>query len=640
MINYTKHKLTFKDNLFFKIIRRTAVIAGLIMIFGLSVFIYYAKDLPRPEDFEERQLALPTKIYDRTGEVLLYTIYGEVRREPIRLKDVPDFLIKAVLAAEDSNFFKHKGLDFKGILRALILNWRLKKPVYGGSTISQQLIRSTFLTTQKTIARKIKEIVLTLELERRYSKNQILEWYLNQIPFGPNIYGVEEASKSYFQKSVKEINLAEAAVLASLIKAPSFYYPFGSHKDELLKRKDYVLKRMKELGYINEKEYQTAKKTKVVFVQNNKKLIAPHFVLYVKQYLEKKYGREFLETQGLKVITTIDLEMQRKVEEIVKEYDAWLTKYGAYNASVVVLNPKSGEILTMLGSKDYYGKPYPENCTPGKNCLFEPKVNVAVYGIGQQPGSAFKPIVYATAFKKGYSEYTVVMDTLTNFGKWGDKYYIPQNYDGKFRGPVTFKEALAQSLNVPAVKVLLWYAGIKESLETARDLGITTLNKNPSFYGPALVLGAGEVKLLELTGAYGVFANDGKRVKIKAVLKITNNKGEIIEDNTRISARRVLSEEVAKKISDILSDNKARAPMFGWNSPLYFPGYFVAAKTGTTNSFKDGWVIGYSRSVVVGMWVGNNNNAPMKKYPAVTIAGPVWHQIMLEALKKYEKKNF
>lgn len=634
-MQFQRRKINFRESLLFKLLKGCFFLIGIFAIFGLCIFVYYAKDLPRPEDFEERQLALPTKIYDRTGKVLLYTIYGEVKREPVSLEDVPDYLIKAVLAAEDANFYKHKGLDLRGIIRAIILNLKLKKPIYGGSTISQQLIRSTFLTTQKTISRKIKEIVLTIELERKYSKDQILEWYLNQIPFGPNIYGVEEAARSYFQKSVKDINLAEAAVLASLIRAPSYYYPFGEHQDELLQRKDYVLRRMRDLGFISEEEYQTAKNTKIVFKKNEQKLLAPHFTLYVKQYLEEKYGREFLETQGLKVITTIDLEMQKKVEEIVKNYDKWLINHGAYNAAVVVLNPKTGEILAMLGSKDYYGKPYPPDCTPGKDCLFEPKVNVAVYGIGQQPGSAFKPIVYATAFKKGYSEYTIVMDTLTNFGKWGDKYYIPRNYDGRFRGPVTFKEALAQSLNVPAVKVLLWYAGIKESLETARDLGITTLNKDPSFYGPALVLGAGEVKLLELTGAYGVFANNGKRAKIKAILKIIDNKGNVLEDNTKASSRRVLSEEVAKKISDILSDNKARAPMFGWNSPLYFPGHFVAVKTGTTDSFKDGWVVGYSHSVVVGMWVGNNDNTPMKKYPAVTIAGPVWHQIMLEALRRY-----
>jgi len=289
----------------------------------------------------------------------------------------------------------------------------------------------------------------------------------------------------------------------------------------------------------------------------------------------------------------------------------------------------------MLGSKDYFGEPYPEGCTPGKDCLFEPDVNVAIYGIGQQPGSAFKPIVYATAFQKGYTENTIVVDELTNFGKWGNKYYIPQNYDGKFRGPVTLKQALAQSLNIPAVKVLLYLAGIEDSIKTAKMMGITTLNQPSSFYGPALVLGGGEVKLLELTSAYGVFTTEGLRVPPKSVLKIIDNRGNIIEDNTNTSPRRVLSQKVCQMINNILSDNKARAPMFGWTSPLYFPGHWVAAKTGTTDSFRDAWVIGYSKSAVVGIWVGNNDNTPMAKKPAVTIAGPVWHQIMWEVLKKF-----
>ena len=334
--------------------------------------------------------------------------------------------------------------------------------------------------------------------------------------------------------------------------------------------------------------------------------------------------------------TTLDWDLYQKTKEIIQKNDEFLKSYGAYNASVVILDPYTGEILTMIGSKDYFGEPYPKNCTPGKDCLFEPKVNVAVYGIGQQPGSAFKPIVYVTAFQKGYSDKTIVVDELTNFGKWGNKYYIPQNYDGKFRGPVTLRQALAQSLNIPAVKVLLYLAGIEDSLRTAKMMGITTLDKPGAFYGPALVLGGGEVKLLELTSAYGVFTTEGLKAQTKAVIKILDNRGRIIEDNTQTSLRRILDKNACQLINSILSDNKARAPMFGINSPLYFPGYWVAAKTGTTDSFRDAWVIGYSKSTVVGIWVGNNDNTPMAKKPAVTIAGPVWHQIMLEALKRFK----
>jgi 1A family penicillin-binding protein len=631
-----KRKRVFKVKSLFwlKIFKLIFLILFLFCTSAFLIFIFYARDLPRPEVFEERHLSQPTKIFDREGKVLLYTIYGEEKREIVRLNELPDYLIKAVLAAEDANFYKHHGVDLKGIIRAVLIDLKLKKPVYGGSTISQQLIRSTFLTREKTIKRKIREVILTLELERRYSKDQILEWYLNQIPFGPNLYGVEAAAKDFFNKSARDVTLAESAILASVIRAPSYYYPFGKHQKDLLERKDYILKRMLEEGFISREQFEAAKKEKINFVKTPITIKAPHFVFYVRDYLFKKYGEDFLKENGLKVYTTLDWEFQKKVEEIVEEEAERIKFYNAHNISLVAIDPNTGEILAMIGSKDYFGQPYPKNCTPGVNCLFEPKVNVAVYGIGQQPGSAFKPFVYATAFQKGYSENTKVLDELTNFGKWGGKYYIPQNYDGKFRGPVTFKQALAQSLNVPSVKVLLYFAGIEESIETAKKFGITTLNKPPSFYGPSLVLGGGEVKLLDMVSAYGVFATEGLRNPPVVVLKIEDSKGNIIEENKNTPIR-VASVEVCKKINDILSDNEARAPMFGKNSPLYFPNHWVAAKTGTTNSFRDAWTIGYTKSIVIGVWVGNNNNAPMKKVPAVTIAGPIWHRAMEEAIKKW-----
>ncbi|MCD5396458.1 MAG: PBP1A family penicillin-binding protein [Candidatus Pacebacteria bacterium] len=614
---------------------RTFFFSILLFFFILSLtFLYFAKDLPRPEVFEERHLAQPTRIFARDGKTVLYTIFGEEKREPIELKDLPDYLIKAVLAAEDAKFFKHYGLDFKGIFRSVLKNLKLRKPIYGGSTISQQLIRSTFLTREKTIRRKIREIVLTLELERRYSKEQILEWYLNQIPFGPNLYGVEVASQNFFGKSAKDVTLPEAAVLASVIRAPSYYYPFSDHREELLKRKNYVLKRMLEEGFISEKNYKEAKEKEIEFKKTPTKILAPHFVFYVRNYLYKKYGEEFLKENGLRVYTTLDWDFQKKLEEIVKEEARRIKKYNAHNISVVAINPNTGEILAMIGSKDYFQDPYPEGCIPGKNCLFEPKVNVAIYGIGQQPGSAFKPFVYATAFQKGYSENTKVLDELTNFGKWGGKYYIPQNYDGKFRGWITLKQALAQSLNVPSVKVLLYFAGIEDSVKTAKKFGITTLNKPPSFYGPSLVLGGDEVRLLDITSAYGVFATEGLRNSPVAILKIEDSKGRIVEEY-KPSPLRVERKDVCQKINDILSDNDARSPMFGRNSPLYFKDRWVAAKTGTTNSFRDAWTIGYTKNIVIGVWVGNNNNVPMKKVPAVTIAGPIWRKAMEEAIKRW-----
>lgn len=601
----------------------------------LAIFVYYAKDLPRPEVFEERQLAQPTKIYDKKGETLLYTIYGEEKREIVKLKDLPAFLINAVLATEDARFHNHRGIDAKGVLRSILINLRIQKPIYGGSTISQQLIRSTFLTQEKSIARKIKEIILTLELERRYSKEQILEWYLNQIPFGPNIYGIQEASKSYFNKNARDLGISEGAILAGAIKAPSYYYPFGKNGEEpILQRKDYVLERMLKEGFISQEQFEQEKNTEIKFIKTFTGIKAPHFSLYVRDYLLKEFGENYLKENGLKVYTSLDWELQSAVEKIAKEEGERIKAYNANNLSIVVINPKTGEILSMIGSKNFFEKSYPEKCTPGLNCLFEPEVNVSIYGKGRQPGSSFKPFVYVTAFEKGYTPQTIVLDEATNFGKWGGRDYIPSNYDGKFRGPVTLKQALAQSLNIPAIKVLLYFSGIEQSIKTAQEMGITTLNQPSSFYGPALVLGGGEVKLLEMTSAYGIFAANGLKNQTVNVSKIENYKGEIIRE-LKINPKMVINPEYCEMINDVLSDNEARAPVFGSRSPLYFVDKWTAAKTGTTDNFRDGWTVGYNRSVVVGVWVGNNNNTPMKKVAAVSVAGQIWRRVIEEAMKKY-----
>ncbi|MCX6738231.1 MAG: PBP1A family penicillin-binding protein [Candidatus Parcubacteria bacterium] len=636
MFSKIYHHKTYNENSslkrFLKRIGLFFLFSIIILVFiGLSVFIYIAKDLPRPEVFTERAQIMPTRIYDRTGETLLRTIYGEEKRELVALSDVPDPLIKAVLAAEDDNFYNHHGVDLKGVIRAILVDFRLKQPAQGASTITQQLIRSTFLSSEKSATRKIRELVLTLELERRYSKNQILEWYLNQIPFGPNIYGVGEASRTFFGKSVKDITLPEAAVIAAMIQAPSYYYPYGEHQDALLKRKDFVLGRMLEEKYISEDVYNEAKKTIITFSDLDFAFNdAPHFILYVENYLYQKYGGNFLKEHGLKVYTTLDLKLQKEAETAVEQGSKNNEAYQAFNAALVAINPNNGEIMAMVGSKNYFGEPYPKGCTPGLDCKFEPKVNVVTYGLGQQPGSAFKPFAYATAFKKGYTPDNIVVDEKTNFGKWGNQDYIPENYDGLYRGPVTLRQALAQSLNIPSIKVLL-AAGIADTIATAHDMGITTLNESPSFYGPSLVLGAGEVKLIDMVSAYGVFAYNGLRVPPTAILKIEDEEGNIIEENTK-TPRRVLSEDICKMITSILSDNVARTPMFGANSALYFPGYEVAAKTGTTDQYRDTWTIGYTPSLAVGVWAGNNDNSPMANRPSITIAGPIWHNFFAKAL--------
>ncbi|HHE76798.1 MAG TPA: PBP1A family penicillin-binding protein [Candidatus Parcubacteria bacterium] len=579
-----------------------------------------------------------TKIYDRTGKVLLYEIYGEERREIVPLDEIADYLKEAVIATEDANFYKHHGVDFDGIFRAIKLDLKLGRPTYGGSTISQQLIRSTFLTTRKTIARKVREIVLTLELERRYSKDQILGWYLNQVPFGPNIYGAQSASKIYFGKQAKELSLSEAATLAALIKAPS-YYSSRQNRDELLKRRNYVLDRMTAERYIDKEQAEKAKEEKLELNEKFRSIKAPHFVLYVENYLFKKYGKDFLEKGGFKIYTSINWDLQKEAEKIVKEGAEKNKAYNAYNAALVAIDPKTGQILAMVGSKDWYAEK-PEGCDKktGK-CKFDPKVNVATYRIGRQPGSAFKPFVYATAFQNSYSDKDIVIDEKTDFGVWGGKHYIPRNYDGLFRGPVTLRQALAQSLNVPSIKVLVNMAGIAKSIDNARKFGITTLNEPDSFYGPSIVLGGGEVKLLDMVSAYGVFAADGLRVPPVSILKIEDSNGEIIEQ-AQAAPKRVLEERAARMINSILSDNNARAPMFGVFSPLYFPGYQVAAKTGTTNDFRDAWTIGYTPSIVVGVWAGNNNNESMIKKPSVMISTPIWHKFMEKALSMFPKENF
>jgi 1A family penicillin-binding protein len=612
----------------------TAALLGLAFL-----FILFARDLPRPEKFLERQSDQSTKIYDRTGEVLLYEIYGEEKRTVVPLSLIPDYFKKAVIAAEDANFYSHFGIDIKRLANSLLTDLKTGTLNYGGSTIPQQLIRSTFLSTDKTATRKVREIILSIELDRRYKKDQILEWYLNQVPFGQNTYGVEAASQTYFKKSVSDLSLAQAAVLTALIKGPSYYNPYGLHKIELLARKDYVLDRMVSEGYLSKAEAEAAKNEEIVFQEILQPIKAPHFTLWIKDYLDNKYGENFLRENGLRVYTSLDWEMQQSAEKIVKEESLKNRSSNADNASLVAIDPKTGEILAMVGSADYFGDPYPKNCVSGVNCAFDPKFNAAVGSEdnpGRQPGSSFKPFVYATAFEKGYTDTTTVMDIETNFGNWGGKDYIPQNYDGRFRGQVTLRGALAQSLNIPSIKVLLDMAGLESSVKTAQNFGITTL-KPP--YGPAIVLGGWEVKLIDMTSAYGVFATEGLQIPPVSVLKITDSNGDIIEQNKK-TQRRVLSIYSARLISDILSDNNARAPIFGYSSSLYFPDYQVASKTGTTQDYRDAWVIGYTPSIVVGVWVGNSDNSPIDQKTGAMIAAPMWHKFLEGFLSSRPKEYF
>ncbi|MBZ9572731.1 transglycosylase domain-containing protein [Patescibacteria group bacterium] len=627
--------------------RRLLKIFGLfllaIFLSGILVFIYYIKDLPRPEKFTEGTIAQSTKIYDRTGEMLLYEISGEEKRTVVSLEKIPDYLKWAVVVAEDASFYQHRGLDFKAIVRAVLYDLKLGKFIQGGSTISQQLIRSYFLTRKKTLERKTREIILTLELERRYPKDQILEWYLNLIPMGGNLYGMEAATQTFFQKHISDVSLAEAVTLASLIRAPSYLSPYGAHLDELLARKNYILERMEKAGYLTEEEKLKAKEEDIKFYPNIDIIRAPHFVMYVNHYLEEKYGQFFLEKAGLKVYTTLDWELQGKAETIVEDGVEGIKGYNAHNGALVALSPKTGEILVMVGSKNWYGES--EFCSES-GCKFDPKTNATLSL--RQPGSAFKPFVYATAFEKGLTPNSIIWDTKTEFnvncspsaiqtyGKYNSKCYHPKNYDERFLGSINFRTALAQSRNVPSVKVL-YLAGKDETLDLAQEFGITTL-KDKGRYGLSLVLGGGEVKLLEMVSAFGVFAKEGVKTPLNFIRKIEDSEGNIIEEMKKAEIR-VLPSQIAREINDILSDNESRAPMFGWRSPLYLEDYKVAAKTGTTQDYRDAWTIGYTPNLVTGVWVGNNDNTPMTK-PGVTLAGPIFQKFMREALEKFEREEF
>lgn len=601
--------------------------SGILLAGGLSLSILFvATKVPSIENFEKREVAESTKIYDQTGEILLWEIHGEERRTVVPFDKISRNVKNATIAIEDKSFYSHGGFSFLSLIRVLLLNTFQGKEIgSGGSTITQQLVKNTLLTNEHTLTRKLKEIILAVKLEAAYSKDQILNLYLNEIPYGSNAYGIEAAAETYYGKHAEELSLAESAYLAALPKAPTHYSPYGSHRDELEKRKGIVLEQMKDLGFATQEEFDEAQKEKVSFtLQKRSGIRAPHFVMYVRDLLNEKYGEDVIERGGLSVITTLDVKAQEKAEEIISQRSPDIEKnYHATNEALVAIDPKTGRILSLVGSRDFY------------DIDREGNFNVAVLG-RRQPGSAFKPIVYATAFKKGYTPETTVFDLETNFAVSG-KPYIPHNFDEKFRGPISFRDALSQSLNVPSVKVL-YLAGPKDSIQTAEDFGITTLT-DPNRYGLTLVLGGGEVTLLELTSAYGVFANRGLRTDHHAIIQVKDHAGAILEEE-KVESRRVLDENIADTMSNILSDNKARTPIFGARSPLYFEDASVAAKTGTTNEYRDVWTVGYSPNLVVGVWAGNNNNSSMTRNVAGYIIAGLWREFMDYELPTLPKESF
>ena len=617
------------------------VIAFLLLLFGSVVF--FATQVPSPDELTSRFVAQATKIYDKDEE-LLYDIYEGQNRTPVKLSEIPEVVKQATIAIEDKDFYKHSGFSIIGITRSLFNLAIYRKIEGGGSTLTQQLVKNALLTSERSVIRKLKELILSIQVEKTFTKDQILEMYLNEIPFGGTAYGIEAAANLYFGKHAKDLNLAESALLAGLPQRPSVYSPYGTDPERSKIRQKEVLRRMVEDGYITKEQEKAAEDAELTYrtKQNELGFKAPHFVLYVKQKLIEQYGDRLVEQGGLKVTTSLDYKIQEKAQEIVKREVEKLNSDKIGNGAAIVLDPKTGAILAMVGSKDYFGKSLPEGCVEGASCVFEPNLNVAL--ALRQPGSATKPIAYAKALEKGYTPNFTIMDVKTEFPGGDKPTYIPVNYDGQYHGPVQIRYALGNSYNIPAVKMLA-LVGVKDVLEQGYRMGITSWEpseENVNSVGLSLVLGGREVRLLDLTAAFGVLANKGEQQDVVSILKVEDSKGKTLFEYKKSDGRKVLDEGIAFIISDILSDNGARTQAFGANSYLNIPGKTVAVKTGTTDQKRDNWTIGYTPSVVVGVWVGNNDNSPLDPRIAsgVTGASPVWAAITKEVLKDQPNEPF
>lgn len=607
----------------------TLRIAAVGFAFIAFLFIYYSYQLPDPNKLLSRSIPQSTKIFSRDG-ILLYEIHGEYKRTLIPFSEMNDYMKHATIAIEDKNFYNEGGISFTGIARSILVNVMRGEKAQGGSTITQQFVRSAMLSREKALSRKIKEIILSIEIDKRFSKDDILKLYLNEISYGRNLYGIEAASQVYFSKRAKDLTLAEAAYLAAIPQSPTYYNPSGPHRADLDFRKNLVLNAMLDQKYISAEEHEKAKAEQVTFQKAVTGIKAPHFVFYIQNYLAEKYGEQTLETGGLKVTTTLDYKLQEIAERVVKEGAATnVTKYNGNNAALVAIDPKTGQILAMVGSKDYLAKSTPEGCTSGLNCNFEADVNAALSPL--QPGSSVKPYVYVTAFKPefGASPATLRLDVVTNFGNFGGKNYIPKNYDGRERGPLSMRESLAQSLNVPAVKTLA-LVGVENAKETMRDVGITTELKDCAL---SLVLGGCEVRLLDHVGGYATFATMGIYHEKTGILSVEDASGRRLED-FEDKSKAVIDPQSVYELVNIMTDNAARTPVFGANSPLILSDRPVAAKTGTTQNWHDGWALGFTPSLAAGVWVGNNDGTLLKRgADGVLVAAPIWHNFMAAALK-------
>ena len=612
-----------KGGFFKKLIIRGGITGVLIVT---AILVVINSSLPPVDRIYDRQLEESTVIFDRTGEHVLFQIFEDVQRNYLSLSDVPTHIQQATLVAEDRDFYSHRGIKLSSIIRAALSNIvTLDLTGQGGSTITQQFVKNAILTPEKTYTRKIKEVLLSYKIERELEKDEILELYLNEIPYGSTAYGIEAAAQRFFGKSAADITIAEGAILAALPKATTFYSPYGNNIDRLIDRQHFILDGMVAEDYITEDQAETAKTEALVYKETNTGILAPHFVFYLKEELAKEYGDRLVELGGLKIISTIDLDLQKKAEELLAEQVEKNTEnYNATNAAMIVLDPKTGEILAMVGSKNYFDR--------------ENDGNVNVTTRPRQPGSSFKPIVYATAFEKGFTPKTKVFDVVTDFPTLIEGTYTPLNYNLKTYGLLPLRNTLAGSLNIPAVK-LLYLVGIEPVLEFAENAGYTTF-ADKSRFGLSLVLGGGEVKLLEHAAAFAMFANEGVYKPPAGFLKIEDKDGRTIAEYKE-EATKVLGTNSARLINDVLSDPEARVFAFGRNNTLNLPDRSVAAKTGTTDNFVDSWTMGYTPNMVIGVWVGNNDNSPMREGAfGGNVAAPLWKAMMIEATKDLPKESF
>ncbi len=603
------------------------VIVSLSVLFSLflALYLFYfllLKDLPRPDKLITRDQIVSTKIYDRHGR-LLYKIYRKQNRTLVKLEDIPLSFRQATISIEDGDFYSHPGFTIKGIVRAAFSTLFLGK-LQGGSTITQQLVKFALLTPEKTLIRKMKEIILALQVETYFSKDEILQMYFNEVGYGGATYGAEEASQVYFGKSVRDLSLAESSLLAGLPKSPTKYSPFGAYPQLAKNRQKEVLRRMAEEGYITENTKLEVQGEKLVFEKPRNKIQAPHFVMYIKELLVEKYGEKMVEEGGLEIVTSLDLDIQKMAEKAVSEEIKKLRDLKVTNGAVLVTNPQTGEILAMVGSHDYFD--------------LENDGNVNVTIMSRQPGSAIKVANYAYALSNGYTPATILSDTPIAYQIPGQPPYSPRNYDGKFHGNISLRTALASSYNVPAVKVLASY-GVEKMIEQGEKMGITTW-EDRSRFGLSLTLGGGEIKMSDLAVVYGVLANLGKRVDLNPILQVKDYRGKALDIKSS-SVERALAPAVAYLLTDILSDNVARTPAFGANSLLNIPDHQVAVKTGTTQNIRDNWTIGYTPTYLVAAWVGNNDNTPMSWVASgITGATPIWHQVMKNLLKDKPNESF